>query len=60
MAKNSRVRVTASTGNLFRDIGFSRKEAEHLVVRADLLIQRRSETCTATGERLLRWSQSDR
>jgi predicted XRE-type DNA-binding protein len=39
MAKNGRVRVTASTGNVFRDIGFSREEAEHLVVRADLLIQ---------------------
>jgi predicted XRE-type DNA-binding protein len=39
MAKNSRVRVTASTGNVFRDIGFSQEEAEHLVVRADLLIQ---------------------
>jgi predicted XRE-type DNA-binding protein len=30
--------VTRSTGNVFRDIGFSRKEAEHLRVRADLLI----------------------
>ena len=39
MAKNSRVRVTSSTGNVFRDIGFSAEEAEHLVVRADLLIQ---------------------
>jgi len=39
MAKNSRVRVTSSTGNVFRDIGFSQEEAEHLLVRADLLIQ---------------------
>jgi len=39
MPKNSRVRVTSSTGNVFRDIGFSQDEAEHLVVRADLLIQ---------------------
>jgi predicted XRE-type DNA-binding protein len=39
MAKNSRVRVTSSTGNVFRDIGFSQEEAEHLIVRADLLIQ---------------------
>ena len=39
MANNSRVKVTPSTGNVFRDIGFSQVEAEHLVVRADLLIQ---------------------
>jgi predicted XRE-type DNA-binding protein len=39
MATKSGVKVTASTGNVFRDIGFSQEEAEHLVVRADLLIQ---------------------
>jgi predicted XRE-type DNA-binding protein len=33
-----KLKVTRSTGNVFRDIGFSRKEAEHLRVRADLLI----------------------
>ncbi len=33
------VRVAASTGNVFRDVGFRREEAEHLLVRADLLIQ---------------------
>jgi predicted XRE-type DNA-binding protein len=33
-----RVKVTPSTGNVFRDVGFSRKEAAHLKVRADLLI----------------------
>jgi predicted XRE-type DNA-binding protein len=33
------VRVTASTGNVFRDLGFRREEAEHLLVRADLMIQ---------------------
>ena len=37
MAK--KLRVTASTGNVFRDIGFHREEAEHLLVRADLMIQ---------------------
>jgi predicted XRE-type DNA-binding protein len=31
--------VTASTGNVFRDVGFGREEAEHLLVRADLMIQ---------------------
>jgi predicted XRE-type DNA-binding protein len=33
------VRVTPSTGNVFRDLGFSKEESEHLLVRADLLIQ---------------------
>jgi predicted XRE-type DNA-binding protein len=33
------VRVTVSTGNVFRDVGFRREEAEHLLVRADLMIQ---------------------
>jgi predicted XRE-type DNA-binding protein len=39
MAKKSAVRVTPSTGSVFRDLGFSKEESEHLLVRADLLIQ---------------------
>lgn len=39
MAKKNAVKVTPSTGNVFRDLGFSKDEAEHLLVRADLLIQ---------------------
>jgi predicted XRE-type DNA-binding protein len=39
MAKKSAIRVTTSTGNVFRDLGFSTEESEHLLVRADLLIQ---------------------
>jgi len=39
MAKKSAVRVTPSTGNVFRDLGFSKEESVHLLVRADLLIQ---------------------
>ena len=39
MAKKSAVKVTPSTGNVFRDLGFSNEESEHLLVRADLLIQ---------------------
>lgn len=31
--------MTPSSGNVFRDVGFSREEAEHLTIRADLLIQ---------------------
>ena len=34
-----KLRVTASTGNVFRDLGFRREEAEHLLIRADLMIQ---------------------
>src|SRR4051794_32527985 len=39
MAKKSALRVTSSTGNVFRDLGLSKEESEHLLVRADLLIQ---------------------
>jgi predicted XRE-type DNA-binding protein len=39
MAKKNAIRVTSSTGNVFRDLGFSKEESEHLLVRADLLIQ---------------------
>ena len=39
MAKRNAARVTPSTGNVFRDLGFSNEESEHLLVRADLLIQ---------------------
>lgn len=34
-----KVKMTKSSGNVFRDIGFPRQEAEHLLVRADLMIQ---------------------
>ena len=49
MAKKSGVRVTPSTGNIFRDLGFSKEESEHLLVRADLLIQVQK---TVTSRRL--------
>jgi predicted XRE-type DNA-binding protein len=39
MPRKRSLKVTPSTGNVFRDLGFSAGEAEHLVVRADLLIQ---------------------
>jgi predicted XRE-type DNA-binding protein len=39
MARRNAVKVTPSTGNIFRDLGFSKEESEHLVIRADLLIQ---------------------
>ncbi len=31
--------ITPPSGNVFRDIGFSPEEAEHLTVRADLMIR---------------------
>ncbi|MBX3303353.1 MAG: XRE family transcriptional regulator [Nitrospira sp.] len=34
-----KLKTTKSSGNVFRDIGFPREEAEHLLVRADLMIQ---------------------
>lgn len=34
-----KVKVTSSSGNVFRDLGFGREEAEHLLVRSDLMIQ---------------------
>ncbi len=34
-----RLKVTRSSGNVFKDLGFRDDEAEHLRVRADLLIQ---------------------
>jgi predicted XRE-type DNA-binding protein len=36
---NRKLRVTPSTGNVFRDLGFSEEEAAHLLVRSDLMIQ---------------------
>lgn len=32
-------KVTPSTGNVFRDLGFRREEAEHLLIRTDLMIE---------------------
>ena len=34
-----KVKMTRSTGNVFRDLGFPPDEAEHLRIRSDLLIQ---------------------
>jgi predicted XRE-type DNA-binding protein len=39
MARRTSTRLTASSGNVFRDLGFGREEAEHLLIRADLMIQ---------------------
>jgi predicted XRE-type DNA-binding protein len=50
MKKKTAIKVTASSGNVFRDLGFSREQAEHLTVRADLLIQLQ-KTIAAKGLR---------
>jgi predicted XRE-type DNA-binding protein len=34
-----KLKMTKSSGNVFRDVGFSSGEAEHLLVRSDLLIK---------------------
>jgi len=34
-----KLKVARSSGNVFRDLGFSAGEAEHLLVRADLMIK---------------------
>jgi predicted XRE-type DNA-binding protein len=39
MRRKRNLKVTPSTGNVFRDLGFSSEESEHLLVRADLLLQ---------------------
>jgi predicted XRE-type DNA-binding protein len=39
VARKNALKVTRSSGNVFRDIGFPAEQAEHLLVRSDLLIQ---------------------
>jgi predicted XRE-type DNA-binding protein len=39
MRKANRLKITPSSGNVFRDLAFSTEESEHLLIRADLLIQ---------------------
>jgi predicted XRE-type DNA-binding protein len=38
MRRENKLKVTPSSGNVFRDLGFPAEEAEHLLVRSDLLI----------------------
>ena len=32
-------KITRSSGNVFKDLGFGREEAEHLVIRSELMIK---------------------
>lgn len=43
MTQKAKVRVTRSTGNVFRDLGFPPGKAEHLLVRTDLMIRLEKE-----------------
>ncbi len=43
MTQKTRPRITRSSGNVFRDLGFPPGKAEHLLVRADLMIQLEKE-----------------
>lgn len=43
MTRKTRPRVTRSSGNVFRDLGFPPSKAEHLLVRADLMIRLEKE-----------------
>lgn len=38
MARRS-TKLTPSSGNVFRDLGFPDEQAEHLLIRSDLMIQ---------------------
>ena len=37
--KKAKTRLIRSSGNVFRDLGFAQEDAEHLAIRADLMIQ---------------------
>jgi predicted XRE-type DNA-binding protein len=39
MTQKAKVKVTRSSGNVFGDLGFPPGKAEHLLVRADLMIR---------------------
>src|SRR6267142_3858299 len=43
MTHKIKSRVTRATGNVFRDLGFPPDKAEHLLVRADLMIRLEKE-----------------
>ncbi len=56
------VKFTRSSGNVFRDLGYSAAEAEHLRVRAELMLAldrliRRRRLTQAQAAKLLRVSQ---
>jgi len=54
MKQRAKPRVTRSSGNVFRDLGFPPDKAEHLLVRADLMIRLEKEL----GSRALKQAQA--
>jgi predicted XRE-type DNA-binding protein len=62
MRRENRLKVTPSSGNVFRDLGFATEEAEHLLIRADLLIELQKAIATrrltqAKAAKILRVTQ---
>ena len=43
MTRKTKLKVTRSSGNVFRDLGFPPDKAQHLLVRADLMIRLETE-----------------
>ena len=37
--EKTRAKVTRSSGNVFRDLGFGPEEAQHLIVRSELMLK---------------------
>jgi predicted XRE-type DNA-binding protein len=54
MTHKTKPRVTRSSGNVFRDLGFPPDNAEHLLVRTDLMIRIEKEI----GSRGLKQAQA--
>ena len=54
MTQKAKPKVTRSSGNVFRDLGFPPDKAEHLLVRADLMIRLEKEL----GSRSLKQAQA--
>ena len=54
MTQKTKPKVTRSSRNVFRDLGFPPDEAEHLLVRADLMIRLEKEL----GSRGLKQAQA--
>ena len=54
MMQKTKASVTRSSGNVFRDLGFPPDKAEHLLVRADLMMRLEREL----GSRALKQAQA--
>ena len=55
-------KITRSSGNVFKDLGFGREEAEHLLIRSELMIKiekllKARELTQAEAAKIMRVSQ---